>query len=210
MSTSVRAAAVVVACAIAVTATPAIAQTQAGPDARQARTAAASKEPVARVMAPAPAVEDIALVDQHGRATTLREAVASDKPVLLNFIFTTCTTICPIMTAGFSQFQDRLGQDRDRVRLVSISIDPETDTVDVLRAYAERHGAGPNWLFFTGTSEAVEAAQRAFGAFRGDPLSHAPVTYFRRAPGSAWEQLDGLPSAAALLRMYRGDRSAGH
>jgi len=199
----------VVACAIAVTTARAIAQTQTGHEGRTAQTAAAPNEPVARIVAPEPAIDDIALVDQHGRATTLREAIGSDKPVLVNFIFTTCTTICPIMTAGFSQFQATLGPDRDRVRLVSISIDPETDTVDVLRAYAQRHGAGPNWLFFTGTPEAVEAAQRAFGAFRGDAFNHAPVTYFRGAPGSPWEQLDGLPSAAALLRLYRGDRASG-
>ena len=70
-----------------------------------------------------------------------REAIGSDKPVLVNFIFTTCTTICPVMSAGMSQFLANLGAEQDRVRVVTISIDPETDTADVLRAYAARYHA---------------------------------------------------------------------
>ncbi len=79
-------------------------------------------------MAPQPVIPDLALVDQSGRATTLREAIGSDKPVLVNFIFTTCTTICPVMSAGMSQFLTNLGAERDEVRVISISIDPEIDT----------------------------------------------------------------------------------
>ena len=79
-------------------------------------------------MAPQPVLDGIVLVDQAA-PDTLPEAIGSDKPVLVNFIFTTCTTICPVMSAGMSQFLTNLGAERDRVRVVSISIDPETDTV---------------------------------------------------------------------------------
>jgi protein SCO1/2 len=109
------------------------------------------------------------------------------------------------MTTGFARLQATRTLERDQVRLISISIDPETDTVDVLRAYSARFAAGPAWQFLTGSRAAIEAAQRAFGAYRGDRSNHAPVTYVRRTPTSQWEALDGLASADALMRTYRVD-----
>ena len=88
-----------------------------------------------------PVPGEVPFIDQHGRATTLRAVLDTDLPVLVNFIFTTCTTVCPIMSRGFAQLQESLGPDRDRVRLVSISIDPEVDSVVALEAYARRYQA---------------------------------------------------------------------
>jgi protein SCO1/2 len=173
-----------------------------GHEAHRASAAAASR---LRVMDPQPDLGEIPFVDQAGRSTSLRAALDTDEPVLLNFIFTSCTTVCPIMTAGFAQLRDRLGAERDGVRLVSISIDPDVDTVERLRAYAARHGAGGSWRFLTGSAAATRAAQIAFGAYRGDKGNHAPATYLRRARGASWEALDGLQSAQALLQAYRGD-----
>jgi protein SCO1 len=196
--------AMVVACALAVTAAQAIAQTPSGHEAHMAQMAAAGKGPTVRLMAPQPAIGDIALVDQDGRATTLREALSSDKPVLVNFIFTTCTTICPVMSAGMSQFLTNLGDDRDSVRVVSVSIDPESDSVDALHAYAERYHAPPSWEFLTGTPAAVEAAQRAFGAYRGGKNNHEAATYVRSAADAPWIALDGFSSAETLHHASMG------
>lgn len=160
----------------------------------------ASRKP--RALKPQPAIGDITLVDHTGHPTTLREAIG-DGPALVNFIFTTCTTICPVMSTGFSQLQAGLPDDPTGVRLVSISINPGTDTAEVLRRYAKKYRAGDNWRFLTGSDEAVEAAQRAFTAYRGDRFSHEPVTYIRRTRTAAWEVLDGLPSRDALLRALK-------
>ena len=84
------------------------------------------------------------------------------------------------------------------MRVVSISIDPETDTVDALRAYAARYHAPPSWRFLTGTPAAVEAAQRAFGSYRGGKNNHAPGTFVRSAPDAPWIALDGFSSAETL------------
>ena len=86
-----------------------------------AQMSAAQKTPAVRVMSPQPAISDIMLVDQGGHATTLRQAVGTDKPVFVNFIFTTCTTICPVMSAGMSQFLKTLGAQGDKVRVISVS-----------------------------------------------------------------------------------------
>jgi protein SCO1/2 len=154
-------------------------------------------------MTPAPVIGDIPLIDSENRTTSLRDAVASDGPVFVNFIFTSCTTVCPVMSAGFAQLQNALGAERDRVRLVSISIDPDVDTVATLRAYASRYRAGASWRFLTGSRASVEAAQQAFGAYRGDKSNHAPATYFRRGPDGPWDAVNGLSSAEALLGLYR-------
>ena len=199
-----RAAGIAVACAVAVSGARASAQTPTGHEGHLAQMAAAARDSAVRVMAPQPAIANIAFQDQSGRATTLREAIGSDKPVLVNFIFTTCTTICPVMSAGMSQFLTNLGTERDRVRVVSISIDPELDTVDTLRAYAVRYHAAPSWRFLTGTPAAVEAAQRAFGAYRGGKNNHAPGTFVRPAANAPWIALDGFSSAETLMRAFLG------
>jgi len=196
----------VMTCTAALGSAVAFAQAPPGHEGHEAHMAAAAAKPSAmRVMSPQPVVGDVPLVDHQGRATSLRQAIDTDMPVLVNFIFTSCTTVCPIMSAGFAQLHESLGPERDRVRLVSISIDPETDTVEALRAYGARYHAGASWQFLTGTATASEAAQRAFGAYRGDKNNHAPATYFRRTRDSPWEALDGLSSAEMLVRAYRGD-----
>ena len=165
--------------------------------------ATAVKKP--QVMGSQPKLDGIMLVDAAGKSVALGDALSADTPVLLNFIFTTCTTICPVMTAGFSQLEGRLATDHRPVRLVSISIDPEIDTPAALRRYATEHKAGSDWVFLTGTPASSEAAQRAFGAYRGGKESHAPITFIRRTRTGPWEQLDGLASGESLHRAYLGE-----
>jgi protein SCO1/2 len=197
---------VVMTCAALLGSALAFAQAPSGHEGHEGHMAAAAAKPsTMRVMSPQPVVGDVPLVDHQGRATSLRQAIDTDVPVLVNFIFTSCTTVCPIMSTAFAQLHEDLGEKRDRVRLVSISIDPETDTVEALRAYGVRFRAGASWQFLTGTAVASEAAQRAFGAYRGDKNNHAPATYLRRTRDSPWEALEGLSSAEMLLRAYRGD-----
>lgn len=177
------------------------------PDPHVAHRAAAGMEAQSRaprVMAVQPLLGDIPLIDQHRRATTLRAALDTERPVLVNFIFTTCTTVCPIMSRAFAQFHQTLGAEGDRVRLVSISIDPDLDSVDVLQGYAKRYGAGDGWWLLTGTREASLAAQRSFGADRGDKMNHAPATYVRRSRDAPWEVIEGLSSVDALLSVWHG------
>jgi len=95
----------------------------------------------------APSLE---LTDAQGRETRLDRLLDTPQPVMLNFIFTTCTTICPVLTATFSQIQEELGERAAQVRMISVTIDPEQDTPEVLQRYAEQFGAGPQWHFLTG------------------------------------------------------------
>lgn len=145
----------------------------------------------------------IRLVRDDGQNVSLTEELNDGRPVILNFVFTTCTAVCPVTSRTFSLLQDELGSERDKVHMVSISIDPEQDTPAVLRKYAGKYGAGPEWHFYTGTTEASVAAQRAFDVFLGDKMNHAPVTLLRAAPGKPWLRIDGFATADELLHDYR-------
>jgi protein SCO1/2 len=153
-------------------------------------------------------VPPVELLRDDGRTVSLPSEIDDGRPVVLEFVYTTCTSICPILSGVLSQLQGKLGGDGDPVHLVSISIDPEQDTPEVLREYAGRFHAGPRWRFYTGTPEAVVAAQRAFGAYRGDKMSHTPVTFLRAAPGRPWVRIDGFASADELAAEFRGLRAA--
>jgi protein SCO1/2 len=144
-------------------------------------------------------VPGVALVRDDGKAVTLPDEMNDGRPVVLNFIYTTCTTVCPLASQVLSEVQAQLGAKRSQVHLMSISIDPEQDTPSRLHKYAERFGAGPGWQHYTGTVEASRAAQRAFGVYRGDKMDHTPATLVRAAPGAPWVRIDGFATPDQLL-----------
>jgi cytochrome oxidase Cu insertion factor (SCO1/SenC/PrrC family) len=144
-------------------------------------------------------VPDVTLVDQGGAVVRLAEELGRPGPVLLQFLFTSCTTVCPALAGTFAAAQERL----PGARLLSISIDPDEDTPARLAAYGRRFGAGPRWRLLTGRLADVIAVERAFGAYRGNKMRHEPLTWARAAPGQPWLRLDGLPTAAELVAEVR-------
>jgi protein SCO1/2 len=151
---------------------------------------------------------DLDLVNMAGEKTNLLEEVNRGQPVMLNFIFTTCTTICPVLSATFSQVEQQLGEERERVRMISITIDPEYDTPARLREYAARYHAGPQWQFLTGNLEDIVAIQKAFDVYRGNKMNHEPTTLMKGADGDTWVRIDGLARAADIVAEYH--RLVGH
>jgi len=150
------------------------------------------------------------LVRSDGVKIGFPEALDDGRPVALNFIYTSCTAICPVLSHTFAEFQRRLGPERERVHMVSISIDPEEDTPGRLREYAARFDAGPQWEFYTGTVAASSSMQRAFQAWFGDKMHHRPMTFLRAAPGQPWVRLEGFATPDELLAEYRKLVPAAH
>jgi protein SCO1 len=148
-------------------------------------------------------VPAVRLVRDDGKDVLLRDEMDDGRAVFLNFIFTTCSSVCPLSSKNFSDFERELGAERAHVHLLSISIDPEQDTPARLRDYARKYHAGPEWQHYTGTQAASVAAQQAFGTFRGAKMDHTPVTLVRVAPGKPWVRIDGLMTATELLQLYR-------
>ena len=160
---------------------------------------AAHQPPLVRSMA-SYQVPDVTLRNADGKAVALRSMLDDGEPTMLNFIYTSCTSLCPAMSGVFSQVQARLGK---QVHLVSISIDPEYDTPARLKAYASRFNASPQWTLLTGRLEDSVAVQRAFASYRGDKMDHVAATFMRSAPGEPWLRIDGLASADELVQEYR-------
>jgi protein SCO1/2 len=158
---------------------------------RTAGARAAVKRTTARYVVPA-----VDLVDQRGQAVRLADVLSTSRPVALNFIFTSCRTICPVLSASLASLHRAVG---DRVQFVSVSIDPEYDWPEVLAAYARRFRVGPRWTLLTGSADAVASVRRAFDAGSASKDDHRPLTFLRPAGSEEWVRLDGFPPTRELV-----------
>ena len=121
-------------------------------------------------------IPDTAVYDQNGKRLRFYTDLVKGKTVAINFIFTTCTTICPPLTAMFRKLQQDLGQRKGlEVRLISVSVDPATDTPKRLHDFAAKFRAGPGWAFVTGDKAEIDSLLQALGAAVGEKNNHTPV-----------------------------------
>ncbi|MDP1832913.1 MAG: SCO family protein [Geothrix sp.] len=148
-------------------------------------------------------VPDVTLVNQDGAKVKLKAMLESGEPVIVDFIFGTCTTICPVLSAGYANLQAKLPPGAPKVHLVSISIDPENDTPKVMRDYLKRYRARPGWDFFTGQREDIDKAMRAFNAYIPNKMSHYPLTLIRDPKTGKWIRIFGLMSSSEFVAECR-------
>lgn len=148
----------------------------------------------------------VALTDSDGRKVQLDALLAADHPVILQFIFTSCTTICGVLTSTVLAAQPDLAALRDDYAVLSISIDPEYDTPERLREYAEYFPPDAHWRLLTGRRDDIARVLKAFDAqfSDGTKMTHQAYTFLRAAPGRPWLRLDGLISCKDLVAEYRG------
>jgi len=147
-------------------------------------------------------VPDVILTNQFGKKVRLKTLLESGRPVAVDFIYATCTTICPVLSAGYTNLQRKLGADSAKVQLVSITIDPENDNPKVLKEYLQRYQAKPGWDFLTGSRKDIDRVMHAFDAYFRDKMDHKPLTFIRGADGS-WIRLYGLISSSEFLAEYK-------
>lgn len=121
------------------------------------------------------------LVDQSGKQFTREDLLEADKTYVVGFVFTSCPSICPAITRAMLMFQEQIDRSKlsDRVELLTVTVDPETDTPEVLAGYAEEIGADlANWRFLTGEPEAIERfVVDGFMLAVGEPEEKAPGVY---------------------------------
>jgi protein SCO1 len=142
------------------------------------------------------ALSGIALRDQEGRG--LEAERLAGKLVLLSFMFTSCPRICPEQTRALAEVQRGLPRDvLERVRFVSISIDPETDTPERLRSFAKTNGADlATWSFAVGTPEGTRSLSSRLSVF--DPRTPSP------RPGDHGTALYLFDDRGQLRQRYAG------
>jgi cytochrome oxidase Cu insertion factor (SCO1/SenC/PrrC family) len=160
-------------------------------------------------------VPDTTLLDQEGREVRFKSDVLGEKTVAIHFIFTTCQAICPVMGAAFAKLQDQLGDRLGKdISLVSISIDPVTDTPARMKQWGEQFGARPGWSLLTGDKGKIENLLKAL-----DATNHnAPVVLLGNlrtgewirsydeitAPDKLYNQLISLADKPAPAQKYFG------
>jgi protein SCO1 len=150
-------------------------------------------------------IPDVLLLDQHGKKVHFYSDLVKGKVVAVNFIFTTCTTICPPMGATFAKVQKlmggRVGKD---VHLISVTLDPATDTPERLRGWAAKFDARPGWTLVTGPKPDVERLLRALGSYVSRKEDHPPLVLIGNDSRRLWTRADGLSSAAKLVKVIDG------
>jgi len=144
---------------------------------------------------------DVPVIDQDGRAMRFRSELLKDRTVAVNFVFTTCTTVCPALTTTMRAIQrelgERVGQD---VWLISVSVDPTVDRPERLRAFANGFGAGPGWTFLTGEPADIDRLLKAFGS-AGGISAHATTMLIGNAHSGRWVRTSGLASASTNVKL---------
>jgi len=142
---------------------------------------------------------NIELVTHEGRHVRFYDDLVKGKVVAINFMFATCRNACPESTQHLVEVQhalgDRMGRD---VTFLSISLDAERDTPEVLRGYAEAHGAGPGWYFLTGKHDDIELLRHKLGAYELDPVidadrtQHTGLVILGNEPAGRWKAITAL------------------
>lgn len=146
-------------------------------------------------------VPDVQLVNETGSRIALTEALSKSRPIALNFIYTSCTTICPVMTASFLHMQHLLAGSGLMPAFVSVSVDPDFDSPAILKSYAAKVGA--QWTFLTGPRPVILDVLRSFDVWRGNKANHAAVTLLRNAGAARWTRIEGLASADQLAGIWK-------
>ena len=144
-------------------------------------------------------IPDTELLDQNGRKLHFYTDLIKGHTVAINFIFTTCTTICPPLGATFARVQKELaGRD---VRFISISVDPATDTPERLKAWGEKFHAGEGWTFVTGNKPDVDELLRALGASSARREDHSPTVLIGNDAQGNWTRTYGLANTNKLVQI---------
>src|ERR1700754_4505193 len=145
---------------------------------------------------------DVELLDQDGRKLHFYSDVLKGKTVIVNAFFTTCPSVCPPMNRNMEKIQealgDRVGKD---VFLVSISVDPETDTPAVIKEYSKKFHAKPGWMFLTGKKENVDWALYKVGQYVEDKQDHTTVIIVGNETTGLWKKMFGMGKADELVQI---------
>ncbi|MCX7068787.1 MAG: SCO family protein [Methylococcales bacterium] len=146
---------------------------------------------------------DVSVVRQDGKKLSFINELNDGRPVILSFVFASCSAICPMISHTLSKVQTRLAKNGQKFHLVSISIDPENDTPAVLIEYSKKFSSGSQWDFYTGTTENSLTIQKAFDAYRGDKMNHSAAIFMRAKPNKLWLRLEGFGSPDAIIHEYQ-------
>lgn len=169
--------------------------------ARTEAAVAAAADPAATARRNAVQIPDVTLIDQDGKKVRLMTDLVRGRKVIANFVFSTCTSVCPTLQTVFEGVQDKLGKRLgDEVVMLSISVDPATDTPERMAAFAADYHAGPGWRFLTGSTEDVVAVLKAFNVYTLDKEEHSAMFVLGNEPTGRWMFQSGFVDARVVVQ----------
>ncbi len=146
-------------------------------------------------------VPNVPVVTQDGKTLNFYDDLIKDKIVVLSFIYTSCKDICPLATSRLGEARELLGDRVGRdIFFYSISIDPEHDTPQRLKQYADAFHAGPGWLFLTGLPEDIQLIRYKFGDRRPDLGDHRNDVVLGNGITGEWQRENALGDLEHFVR----------
>lgn len=146
-------------------------------------------------------ISDELLLDQNGKPLHFYTDLVKGRTVAISNFYTSCTTVCPTLTATMAGVQKMLLENgRNDILLISISVDPATDTPRRLKAWSQNFGAKPGWTFVTGKKPAINNVLKSLKSFTSTPEDHTPMILVGNEPTGIWKQVYGLASTADLYQ----------
>jgi protein SCO1 len=146
-------------------------------------------------------VPNVPVVTQDGKTLNFYDDLIKDKIVVLSFIYTSCKDICPLATARLGEAQEKLADRAGRdIFFYSISIEPERDTPQRLKSYADAFRAGPGWLFLTGLPEDIKTIRYKFGDRRPALADHRNDVVLGNGRTGEWQRENALGDLEHFVR----------
>lgn len=153
---------------------------------------------------------NVEVTTQEGKTLRFYDDVMKGKILLINFFFTDCDNVCPLMTENLARVQELLGDRMNKdIFMVSISLQPEHDTPEVMAAYAKSYGAKPGWQFLTGKKDDIELLRHRLGfdditpSVDADPEQHIGTVRIANEPMHRWAMSPALLNPAGLVRAVK-------
>ncbi len=152
---------------------------------------------------------NVPLLTHEGKEVHFYDDLIKDKAVFINFMYARCGDICPGMTANLRRLEHELGGRVGRdIFMYSITLEPEHDTLPMLKAYAENFDAGPGWKFLTGTKDDIELLRRKLGFVNSDPVldqdktEHIGTLKYGIEPLERWGACPALANPKAIAQYF--------
>ena len=163
------------------------------------------RTPAAAIQSPHAAADfpNVAVQTQDGTRVRFYDDLIKGKAVLINFMFTSCTSQCPLTTANLVKVSEALGERLGRdVRMISVTVDPSTDTPEVLKKYSDRYATKPGWYFVTGKQKDVDLIRRRLGVNSdgGDKSQHTGVLVYGNEGTGQWAATPAMGNPKTIVR----------
>ncbi|WP_079227938.1 SCO family protein [Pseudomonas putida] len=143
---------------------------------------------------------DVPLLNQDGMPVRLEKDLVGERLVVMGFIYTSCTTVCPVVSSIMGKVQQQLGgRVGEEIQLVSISVDPQRDDAKRLQTYARSFQHGPGWSWLTGSQYAITETLKGLGSFSADLSQHPPLILVGDGRTGHWTRYYGFTDPAVLV-----------